>query len=355
MLSPQIRFSRSESENRGQAEAEHAEQENEGAGEIDPGVAPRRAGLADHQRSNQRAKTLHREDHADRKRRQAQHLLADHRHHGDVGKTPEIGDQRDHQHADDQPPCAHIAPARAQRGEDRALAAGPLGAVAGAQDQDDGQQVQERAQQVDAEEAQRLEQEAAQGRSQHTGRVVVHRIQGHRLAEPMGPGDLGAHDAAQRHVAGEEGAAHDRAERDLPERDLPGEGEGAQGDRSRADDRKADQQHPAALVAIAQRADQRAAKEHRRQAQRRDQRHQRGRAGLLEDVDADREQLEPAQRAGDRADQPHPAKIGVRQQRLHALSLGRLQLRRGIAIGRIGAPVAPRSLMQAPRNAYSYT
>jgi hypothetical protein len=37
-----------------------------------------------------------------------------------------------------------------------------------------------------------------------------------------------------------------------------------------------------------------------------------------EDIDADRKQLEPAQRTGDRADQPHPAKIRVRQQRDHA-------------------------------------
>jgi hypothetical protein len=190
--------------------------------------------------------------------------------------------------------------------------------VAGAQDQDDAQQVQHRAQEVDAEQAERLEQQAAERRAQHAGGVVVDRVQGHRLAEPTGAGDLGAHDASQCHVCSEEAAADDRAERDLPERDLPGDGKGAERDRCHGDNCEADQQHPAALVAVAQRSDQGAAKEHRREAQRRDERYGRGRAGMREDVDADGQQLEPAQRAGDGADQPHAAEVRVRQQRLHA-------------------------------------
>ena len=61
-----------------------------------------------------------------------------------------------------------------------------------------------------------------------------------------------------------------------------------------------------AVVAVGERARRNAEQEHRRHAHQRQDRDQQGRAGPLQDEQADRQQLQPAERAAQHAAQPEP-------------------------------------------------
>ena len=93
---------------------------------------------------------------------------------------------------------------------------------------------------------------------------------------------------------------------DREEREQPG----SAGEHEQTDDQQA-----LALVAVRERARRDAEQEHRRHAQERHERHQEGRAAHLQHVDADRQQLEPAQHAGDAAGQPDAQERRVGEQR----------------------------------------